>query len=101
MPALTAPLLLIFLSNLFIAFKVKWITNSSKLSLDKETATFVSAFFLKLPGQESKDIVKNDSCYNSSSSKLFLLDLNIFPDLFFAPDFHLFSFKFVSLTLAS
>ena len=62
---------------------------------------FVSAFFLKLPSQESKDIVKNDSSYNSSSSKLFLLDLNIFPGLFFTPDFNLFSFKFVSLTLAS
>ena len=46
-PALTAPFPLIFLSNLFIATEVKLLTNPGKLSLAKEIAIFVSAFFLK------------------------------------------------------
>ena len=45
-PALAAPFLLIFLSNLFIAFDVKLLTNLGKLSSVKGIATFVSAFFL-------------------------------------------------------
>ena len=53
-PALTAPFPHIFLSNLFIAFEVKLLTNPSKLSLDKRTAIFVYAFFSKLPNHESK-----------------------------------------------
>ena len=44
-PALTAPFPLIFLSNLFIAFKGKLHTNLGKLSLAKGIAIFVSAFF--------------------------------------------------------
>ena len=54
-PALTAPSSLIFLSNLYIAFKVKLLTNSGKLSLAKGIAIYVSAFFPKLPNQEPKD----------------------------------------------
>ena len=44
--ALTAPFPLIFLSNSFVAFEVKLLTNPGKLSLAKGIATFVSAFFL-------------------------------------------------------
>ena len=56
-PAVTAPFPLTFLSNLFIAFEVKLLTNQSKckLSLAKGLAVFVSAAFPKLPNQESKD----------------------------------------------
>ena len=54
-PASTAPFPLIFLSNLFIAFEVKLITNPDKLSLAKGIATFVSAFLPKLVNQEPKD----------------------------------------------
>ena len=54
-PALTAPFSLIFLSNLFIAFEVKLLTNPGKLSLAKGIAILVSAFFPKLPNQEPKD----------------------------------------------
>ena len=53
-PALTAPFPLIFLSNLFIAFKVKLLTNPGKLSLAKGIAICLSAFFPKLPNQEPK-----------------------------------------------
>ena len=53
-PALAAPFLLIFLSNLFIAFDVKLLTNLGKLSSVKGIATFVSAFFLKLANQGQK-----------------------------------------------
>ena len=53
-PALTAPFPLIFLSNLFIAFEIKLLTNPGKLSLAKGIAMFVSAFFPKLPKQEPK-----------------------------------------------
>ena len=42
---LTAPFPLIFLSNLFIAFEVKLLTNLCKLSLAKVIATLVSASF--------------------------------------------------------
>ena len=42
--ALTAAFPIIFLSSLFIAFKVKLLTNSGKLSLAKGIAMFVSAF---------------------------------------------------------
>ena len=54
-PALTAHFPLIFLSNLFIAFEIKLLTNPGKLSLAKGIAIFVSAFFPKLPNQEPKD----------------------------------------------
>ena len=54
-PALTAPFPLIFLSNLFIAFEVKLLTNLDKLSLAKEIATFISDFFPKLANQEPKN----------------------------------------------
>ena len=37
-PAQTAPFSLIFLSNLFIAFEVKLVTNPGKLFLTKEIA---------------------------------------------------------------
>ena len=54
-PALTAPFPLIFISNLFIAFEVKLLTNPGKLSLAKGIAMFVSAYFPELPNQEPKD----------------------------------------------
>ena len=54
-PALTAPLPLIFFSNLFIAFEGKLLTYPSKLCLAKEIAIFSGAFFPKLPNQEPKD----------------------------------------------
>ena len=47
-PALAATLPLIFLSNFFIAFEAKLLTNPGKLSPAKEIATFVSAFFVKI-----------------------------------------------------
>ena len=40
-PALTATFSLIFLSNLFIAFEFKLLTNPGKLSLTKGIAIFV------------------------------------------------------------
>ena len=43
--SLIASFLLIFLSNLFIAFEVRYLTNSSKLSLAKGIVTCASAFF--------------------------------------------------------
>ena len=43
--AMAAPFPVIFLSNSFIAFKVKLFTNPGKLSLAKEIAVFASAFF--------------------------------------------------------
>ena len=55
LPALKASFLLISLSNLFIAFEVKLLTNLGKLSLAKRVAIFVSAFFPKLAIQEPKD----------------------------------------------
>ena len=54
--ALTVPVPLIFLSNLFIAFEAKLLTNPGKLSPAKGIATFVSAFVPKLPNQEPKDL---------------------------------------------
>ena len=54
-PALTAAFPLISISNLFIAFESKLLTNSGKLSLAKEEATFVSALMPKLPCQEHKE----------------------------------------------
>ena len=47
-PALAATLPLIFLSNFFIAFEAKLLTNPGKLSPAKEIATFASAFFVKI-----------------------------------------------------
>ena len=44
----TAPFPPIFLSNSFIAFEAKLVTNPVKLSLAKGMVTFVSAFLLKL-----------------------------------------------------
>ena len=52
---LIAPFPLIVSSNLFIAFEVKLLTNSGKLSLAKGTAVFVSAFVPKLPKLELKN----------------------------------------------
>ena len=54
-PVLTAPFQLIFFSNLFIAFEVKFLTNPGKLSLAKGIVMFVIAFFPKLPNQDPKD----------------------------------------------
>ena len=51
-PALATPFPLIFLSNLFIAFELKLLTNAGKLSIAKRIAIFVSTFFPKLPNQE-------------------------------------------------
>ena len=51
-PVLATPFPLIFLSNLFIAFEVKLLTNSGKLSLAKRIPMFVGALFHKLPNQE-------------------------------------------------
>ena len=51
-PALAARFLLTSLSNLFIAYEVKLVTNPGKLSLAKGIAKFISAFFAKLPNQE-------------------------------------------------
>ena len=51
-PTLKVPVPLIFLSNLFIVFEVKLLTNPSKLSIAKGRVTFVSAFFLELANQE-------------------------------------------------
>ena len=44
-PALTAPLPLVFLSNLFTTFEVILLTNPGKLSLAKGITIFVSGFF--------------------------------------------------------
>ena len=54
-PARTPPFPLIFLSNLFIAFEAKLITNPRKLSLAKGIVTFVSDFFSKLIKEEQRD----------------------------------------------
>ena len=53
-PALTALFPLIFLSNLFIAFEVKWTTNPGKSSLAEGRAIFVSAFFLNYLNKSQK-----------------------------------------------
>ena len=45
-PHLTAPLPLIFLSNLFNAFKAKLFTNQGKLSLAKGIARSIITFYL-------------------------------------------------------
>ena len=48
--ALTAPVQVIFLSNFFIGFEAKLLTNPGKLSLTKGIARSVITFFLlKLP----------------------------------------------------
>ena len=54
-PAFTAPFSLIFLSSLLILFEVKLLTNTGKLSLAKNIATFASAFFPKLANPKLKD----------------------------------------------
>ena len=54
-PALTANFSLIFVSNSFIAFQVKLLTNPGKLSLAKGISIFVSALLPKLHNQEPKD----------------------------------------------
>ena len=54
-PALTALFPLTFISNWFIAFKVKLLTNPGKMSLAEGIAILASAFFTKLPGKEPKD----------------------------------------------
>ena len=53
--ALTVPIPLIFLSNLFIAVEVKFLTNPGKFSLAKGIAIFVNALFPKVPNQEPKN----------------------------------------------
>ena len=45
-PVLTAPFQLIFLSNLFIAFEDKLLTNPGKISLAKGVRTSTSFFSL-------------------------------------------------------
>ena len=55
-PALTVLFPLIFLSNLFIALEIKFVTNRGKLSIVKGIAIFASAFFPKLASRESKDL---------------------------------------------
>ena len=55
-PALTVLVPLIFLSNLFIALEIKFVTNRGKLSVAKGIAIFASAFFPKLASRESKDL---------------------------------------------
>ena len=44
-PALTASFRLILLSNLFIAFEAKLLTNPGKSSLGKGIVTIIGAFF--------------------------------------------------------
>ena len=51
----TTPFPVIFLSNLFIAFDVKLLTNPDNLSIATGIATFVLAFFPKLANQDLKD----------------------------------------------
>ena len=46
---------LIFLSNQFIAFEAKLLTNPGKLSLAQIIARSVITFLPKLPNQEPKD----------------------------------------------
>ena len=53
--AVTAPFRLNFLSNVFIAFLVKLITNPGKLSLAKGIAISVTAFCPKWSNQEPED----------------------------------------------
>ena len=53
-PALTDPFQLIVISNFFIAFGAKSLTNSGKLSPAKVIAAVLSDFYLKLPNQEPK-----------------------------------------------
>ena len=54
-PTLTASLQLIFLSNLFIAFKAKLLTSPCKWSLGKGMVGSVVVLFPKLPNQEPRD----------------------------------------------
>ena len=54
-PTVTAPVALIFLSNLFIKFKAKLLTNPGKLSLAKGVTRSISAFFPKLLNQGLTD----------------------------------------------
>ena len=46
-------------------------------------------------------VVRHNLCGNSIPWKFFLFILNVIPVLFFAADFNLFYYVFVSLTLAS
>ena len=50
-PALAAPFPFIFLSNFFIVFEVKLLTNPGKLCLARGITIFASAYFPKLPKQ--------------------------------------------------
>ena len=54
-PTLTTPFPFIFLSNIFIAFEVKLLTNPGKLYLAKGIAIYVSTFFPRLPNKDPKD----------------------------------------------
>ena len=55
--ALAAPCLLIFLSNLFISFEAKLLTNPGKLSLAKGIAIYVSVFFLNYLTKNQKTLL--------------------------------------------
>ena len=46
-------------------------------------------------------VVRNNSCGSSSSSKFFVFFLNIVSVLFFAADFNLLNYVFVSLAFTS
>ena len=125
-PALTALFPFIFLSNLFIAFEAKLLTDTGKLCLPKEVER--SPFYLKFltyyenpPDWIILDnctllsfisveiflalaflilavslVVRNNSCGNSSSWIFFLFILNIVLVLFFAASFNLLNCVFVS-----
>ena len=54
-PTLTASFSTHFFSNLFTAFEAIFLTNVGTFSPANRISTFVSAFFLNLPIQETKD----------------------------------------------
>ena len=65
--ALITPFSLIFLSNLFIALKVKFLTNLGKLYVAKAIATFFSTFFLN---------------YLTKNQKIYLIELFLIFELY-------------------
>ena len=113
-PTLTASFSTHFFSNLFTAFEAIFLTNVGTFSPANRISTFVSAFFLNIPIQETKDppdwiiwsllcfipvdillvnvfiievfyvIVRNNLFSNSSFRQCILVILNVFPVLFFA-----------------
>ena len=54
-PALTVLFTLIFVSNLFVAFEAKLLTNIGELSPTKGIAIFVSAFIPNLVSQNQRN----------------------------------------------